>query len=93
MFKKSDDKSQCPTRVELTGSIAWCECGEHKSEKRQIELLRCQEIAALNKTINELAGLCILETKKRWFKRFEIHDSRIDYLGQNIINRWYHWAA
>ena len=93
MLKKNDDKSQCSTGVERTGSTVWCECGEYKSEKKEIESLCCQEIAALNKANNELAGLCILETKVRWFKRFEIQDSRSDCLGQNIINRSNHWAA
>ena len=70
---------------ERTGNTTWCECCKCKAEKREIDCLCCQVVAALNEKFGKLAVLYNVLTG--------LHDSRGDYLEKITSNRSYRYAA
>ena len=50
-----DGESQSQTVKERTGNTTWGECCKCKAEKREIDSLCCQEVAALNEKFDKLA--------------------------------------
>ena len=56
--------SSVDTFISRVGILHWCKCQKCVEEKREIDCLRCQEVAALNSKFNNCDIDCITESSE-----------------------------
>lgn len=85
------------------GNLEWCTCSKCQEEKREIDCLCCQEVAALNSKFDtdkiecvtelpEFATLCLTESVLKNVL-VGLHVSRGDYLEEQYTNRSLRYAS